>query len=224
MEPLPPRQAAVLEYLRRYLREHSSVPSVRSVAEKLGYASHRGVTEILEKLEAKGAIEREAGSYRSLRILWPDPACESVMLRPQHQIPLLGRIAAGAPMTAGFDATEEGGQHLDIDPGLFPSAPDAFVEINGHSMINAGINDGDLLGISFRQEFKNRQIVAAVIIDERTGDPTRTIKRYEKKGSIITLHSENDDQELYKPLVFDTRKDHIEVFALWTSLIKRQVQ
>lgn len=227
METLPPRQAALLDYLRSYQRECGigAAPSVREVCAEFGLSSTNAASELLVKLEAKGAIARAPGVHRRIQILWPDPAVVAPNeLRRPHRIPLLGRIAAGAPMTAGFDAAEEDVQHLDIDPGLFPTPPDGFLEVRGESMINAGINHGDLAGVTYRNEFVNRQIVCAVVIDKLTGDPERTIKRYHKAGPIITLFSENDDQENFKPLVFDTRKERVEVFGLWTSLIKRQVQ
>lgn len=217
METLPDRQAALLDFLRRYQREQGMAPSITDICRHFGYRSPRAAAELLEKLEARGAIRREPGLRRSIRVLWPEAGSAGLPGRAAYRIPLMGRIAAGAPITAGIDAATE---FIDLDPALFDTPPNLLWRVEGSSMVNAGIHDGDLVGASFRSEFRNRQIVAAVVLDEKTDDPKLTLKRYEKKGPIITLYSENDDQESYRPLVFDTRQDAIEIIGIFSGLIR----
>lgn len=227
METLPPRQAALLDYLRSYQRECGvgAAPSIREVCAEFGFSSPNAAAELLAKLEAKGAITREPGAHRSIRILWPDPAAVAANdLRPPHQIPLLGRIAAGTPITAGIDVAEGASAFLDFDPVAFDVIPDFLHEVDGYSMINVGILPGDKVGTKRQESVTNRKIVTAVVIDPVTGDPTLTIKRYEKRGSIITLRSENDDQETYKPQVYDTRRDEIQILGIYCGLIRTRVQ
>lgn len=226
METLTDRQQQILDYLRSYQELHGISPSIPDICTHFGFASPRAAAKLLERLEERGAISRNPGARRSIRILWPNPANDPSFLRPAHRIPLLGRIAAGTPITAGSDAAELASEFVDIDPALFDMPPDMLwqVDRDGYSMINIGILPGDLVGATFRKEFSNRQIVVAVVIDEQTDDPKLTIKRYSKKGYTITLTSENDDQITYKPMVFDTRKDQIQLIGLYSGLVRRKVQ
>lgn len=197
------------------------MPSLAEISTHFGFQSQTAAVNLLTKLEAKGAIEREPGARRSLRLRWLDPETQALGTpRFPHRVPLLGRIAAGTPITAGFDAAEFAEDYLDIDPRLFDPPPNVFWRVQGFSMINAGIRPDDLVGAAFRTEFFNRQIVAAVVTDARTGDPELTLKRYQKRGTTITLSSENDDQDTYQPLVFDTRRDAIQIIGLYSGLIR----
>ena len=216
------RQQQILDYLREYQEAHGIAPSIPDICTHFGFASPRAAAKLLEKLEEHGAIHRNPGARRSIRILWPDPKHAS-RRREAHRLPLLGRIAASTPITAGSDAVENA-EMIDIDPALFETPPDLLWQVEGHSMINLGILPGDIVGTTFRSEFRNRQIVAAVVIDEKTDDPTLTLKRYEKKGSIITLTSENDDQITYMPMVFDTRRDPIQIVGIYSGIVRRKVQ
>lgn len=223
IDVLPPRQSALLAYLHRHRREHGVVPSLAEMADHFGYRSQNAVVDLLSKLEAKGAIEREPGTRRSLRLLWDDPTETALgKPRPPHRIPLLGRIAAGIPITAGSDAAGMAEDFIDIDPALFDPPPNVFWRVQGESMIRLGILPNDLVGAALRSEFRNGQIVAAVITDPRTGDPELTLKRYQKRGHTITLTAENDDQDTYRPLVFDTRKDAIQIIGVYSGLIRPQ--
>jgi repressor LexA len=213
------RQQQVLDYLREYQESQGMAPSIPDICTHFGFASPRAAAKLLEKLEAQGAISRNPGARRAIRILWPAAAPR----RQTRQLPLLGRIAAGTPITAGCDAIEEA-EMIDIDPALFDTPPNLLWQVEGYSMVNLGILPGDIVGTTFRSEFKNRQIVAAVVIDERTSDPTLTLKRYEKKGSVITLTSENDDQITYRPMVFDTRRDAVQIIGIYSGLVRRKVQ
>lgn len=186
------------------------MPTIRELADALGVASQNAVVDLLAKLEAKGVIEREANRSRSIRVL-PQYSVEH-----GRQLPLIGRIAAGLPITAGEHVAEI----LDLSPSLFDPPANLLFRVQGESMLNAGIRPNDLVGVHLQDEVRSGQIVAAVITDPRTDDPELTLKRLRRKGSIVTLLSENDDQSRYPPLVFDTRRDAIQLVGVYCGLVR----
>ena len=211
MEPLPPVQAALLAYLREYIEKRGMSPSINDICERFGYASPRAAAKLLEKLQAKGCIEREPNSRRAIRVVsGPRP----------NQLPLLGRIAAGRPLTSG----EQIAEYIDIRPELFQPTADILFRVSGQSMIGAGVLSGDLVGVRLQNEVRNGQIVAAVVTDPRTDDAELTLKTYRRRNSIITLTAENEDQEQYPPLVFDTRRDAIQIVGLYCGLLRVRPQ
>ncbi|MFN4262224.1 MAG: transcriptional repressor LexA [Thioalkalivibrionaceae bacterium] len=96
-------------------------------------------------------------------------------------IPLIGRVAAGAPILA----TPHIEQQLRLDPGWFRKRPDYLLRVHGDSMRDAGILDGDLLAVQQRREARNGEIVVARIEDEVT------VKRFERRADVVLLHAEN---------------------------------
>ncbi len=224
------RQQQVLEFLRRYQNQHGVSASIPDIAAHFGFASPRAAAKLLEHLETHGAIRRTPGARRAIQLvdaIRPEisPAHLNRVTSADFQraaanqcsVPLLGRVAAGRPLSAGLDAPEG---NLQFDIGLFPVVPDFFHEVSGYSMVNAGILPGDKVGTKRSAAVPNRAIVTAVIIDPATGDPELTIKRYERRGEQIILHSENDDLERYPPLHFDTRRDAIEILGRYCALIR----
>lgn len=212
MDSLPPRQAAVLKFLSDYQDEHGVVPTVYEIGEHFGFSGANAV-KLLDKLEERGAISRPAGSRRSIRIL------AAAGPRP-NQLPLLGRIAAGRPLTAGEHIVE----HIDVRPSLFNPRANLLFRVDGESMINAGIRPGDLVGVHLQDEFRNGQMVAALIIHPKTDDPELTLKTYHRKGNVITLLSENDDQERFPPMTFEVGKDLIQIVGLYCGLVRTHPQ
>lgn len=211
MDPIPSRQAAVLQFLVDCQEKQGVVPSIGEIGEHFGFSQSNAV-RLLDKLEARGAIERPAGSRRSIRILRRAG-------RP-NQLPLIGRIAAGAPLTAGEHVAE----YIDVSPLLFNPAANLLFRVEGESMINAGIRPDDLVGVHLQNEFRNGQIVAALIIHPKTDDPELTLKSYRRRGSIITLLSENDDQDRYAPMSFELGKDSIQIVGLYCGLVRTRPQ
>jgi repressor LexA len=106
-------------------------------------------------------------------------------LREQLGLPLVGRVAAGSPILA----EEHIETHYKLDPALFNPKPHYLLRVQGMSMKNAGILDGDLVAVHRTPEVRSRQIVVARVDDEVT------IKRYRQNGSIVWLLPENEDFE-----------------------------
>lgn len=188
MAHLTPRQAEILEFIQRTVRQEGYPPSQRDIAMHFGFAQNAARDHLLA-LEKKGQIELSPNGARAIRLLAEVDA-------PPEGLPVLGRIAAGSPLTA-----PENAEHwLRIDPELFSPRADFLHRVQGDSMIDAGILSGDLVGIRRQPQADNGQIIAACLLDRRTGYETITLKRYLRRGSIVTLQAENPR---YEPLVID---------------------
>lgn len=188
MSDLTPRQREILEFIQQRVRDDGYPPSQRDIAEHFGFAQNAARDHLLA-LVKKNEIEIAPNGARTIRLL------KSVEPAPEG-LPLLGRIAAGAPITA-----PENAEHwLKIDPALFEPQADFLHRVDGDSMIDAGIQSGDLVGIHSQGEARNGQIIAACLLDRRTGYESITLKRYFRKGSQVTLQAENSR---YEPIVID---------------------
>ena len=194
MNELTDRQAEILNFVRLTLRDKGAPPTRADIANTFGFSSPNAAERHLRALETKGYIELVAGSARGIRLLEEANAA----LTMQFELPLIGRIAAGTPITA----TENIESRIVVDPELFRPTADFMCRISGHSMKEAGILDGDLVGIHHQPTADNGQIIAAVIPDRRTGDDQITLKRYFHRGRKITLKSENSDTG-YEPIEID---------------------
>jgi repressor LexA len=230
MPDLTPRQLELLDYIHAFQAEHEISPSIPDICAHFGFASPRAAAKHLERLQQQGAIARTHGARRGIRIVGGVPSVKSAnspslhASPPQTQersrlvaVPFMGRIAAGAPLSSGLEAAAD---HLEIDPSLFNVVPDFLHEVSGYSMVNVGILPGDKVGTKRSSTVPNHSIVTAVITGQRTGDPEFTIKRLERSGADIILHSENDDLESYPPLRFLAGQDAIEILGRYCGLIR----
>jgi repressor LexA len=175
-----------------------------------GFESTRAAAKLVEQLKHKGYIERSKGAHRSIRL-----ANTKTSLTPKG-LPLLGRIAAGAPITSGEHVADT----VELDPCFFTPSADLLFRVSGESMLNAGIRPGDLAGIHLQPDAHNGQIVAAVITHPLTEDAELTLKTFHRKGTTITLLSENNNQALYPPMIFDVTRDAIQIVGLYVGLLR----
>jgi len=160
--PLTPRQAEVLACIRDALRREGRPPTLREIGAAVGICSTNGVSEHLRALEAKGFLDRAAGSSRGLRLKEALPSPE-----PRRRIPLLGRIAAGRPILA--DENVEGELEVAEDlPGLSGHRDLFALRVSGDSMIGDGILDGDVIFVAPAAEAPPGSIVVALLDDEAT--------------------------------------------------------
>jgi repressor LexA len=188
MANLTPRQAEILDFIRDAVREEGYPPSQRDIAQHFGFAQNAARDHLLA-LVRKGEIEIAANDARGIRLLKP------VEAQPDG-LPLLGRIAAGAPITASDHA-----EHwVQIDPGLFHPHADFLHRVDGDSMIDADIQPGDLVAIHQQPDATNGQIIAACLSDGASGFERITLKRYRRRGSIVTLEAANPR---YAPIAID---------------------
>lgn len=205
--PLPPRQAAALAAIERHFGAHGAMPTVRELAQALG-CSVRAAAELIEKLVQRGALGKVPGVSRGLRLV-ADRAAPAVL-----RLPLIGRIAAGAPVMIA-DHVED---WLGVDAALFRPRPDWLFRVEGRSMQNLGVLPGDLVGVHEDPAPPVGAVVAALVPDPHTGDPRLTLKRYRRRGGQVVLLSENDDQATYAPQVY--APDAVRLIGVYAGLIR----
>jgi len=197
MEELTPRQAEILELIRSHLEETGFPPTRAEIAVHFGFSSPNAAEDHLRALERKGAIEILPGASRGLRILQAEG------------LPVVGRVAAGAPMLAE--------QHIEaryrIDAGLFKPRAHYFLRVRGLSMRDAGIFDGDLLAVHRSRDARSGQIVVARLNDEVT------VKRFKRRGNQVQLLPENPD---FAPIEVDARKDRLELEGIAVGVVRNK--
>lgn len=182
---LTARQQEVYDLLKRHLETTGMPPTRAEISKELGFRSPNAAEEHLKALARKGAIEILSGTSRGIRLLFNED-------EPQEQegLPLIGRVAAGEPILAE--------QHIEgcyqVDANMFKPQADFLLRVYGQSMKDIGILDGDLLAVHSTQDVRNGQVIVARIEDEVT------VKRLERKGSVIYLHAENEE---FEPIVVD---------------------
>jgi repressor LexA len=192
---LTPRQAEILAFIQRCLRDSGLPPTQDDIAQEFGFSSSTAAREHLLAIERKGYIELRARNARGIRVL---VGADERSPRHQMELPLLGRVAAGSPILA----EENIDTWLRIDPGLFRPRADFLHRVSGESMREADIFDGDLVGIHAQTVADNGQIVVARITDPTTGEDTITLKRYFRRGRKVILKPENS-APAYKPIEID---------------------
>ena len=179
MASLTKSQQLVYDYLCSTMAERAVPPSVREICAATGLRSTSTVHSHLKSLEALGYITRDAGLNRSIHIVGASAA---------KQVPILGKVTAGLPILAVEDI--EG-----YIPYPDKSGKELFaLHVDGLSMINAGILDGDYIVVRQQRFAENHQIVVAIIDDEAT------CKRLVKKDGHLWLMPEN---EAYPPIPGD---------------------
>jgi repressor LexA len=177
---LPPQRAAVLAFLRAELAG-GRAPSLAEIALAFGFASRNAAQKHVQALVADGLLEQAPGQKRGLRL--PGGGADLLPL------PVLGRVAAGTPISAegvarlGLHA--DAGEQLWLDRRLFSPRPDYLLKVQGDSMIDDGILDGDLVGVHRTPEARDGQTVVARV------DGELTIKRLQRARKTIRLLPRN---------------------------------
>ena len=175
---LTPRQLEICRFVDRFGRDHGMPPSMQEIADEFGFAGPSGVRDHLKALERKGAIIREPGKARSLKV-----APGVLGGRDRGGIPVLGRIAAGV----SIEAVENYDRALPIPGMLFAGQTLFALLVRGESMINEGIRDGDMAIIN-RQDEVNDGEIAAVILDDEA-----TLKKVLRQRNRLILRAANAD-------------------------------
>lgn len=155
-------QRAILALITERIAGEGVPPSQTEIAAAFGFSSVRAAQYHLEALERAGAIQRVPGQARGIRLVQARPAANDDALR----LPVLGRVAAGSPIGAGADA--DPGNYVLLDRNFFAPAPDYLLRVQGDSMRDEGIFDGDLIGVHRTSDARSGQIVVARIDDEIT--------------------------------------------------------
>ena len=185
---LTPRQTKILLAIKEAMETNGYPPSMREIGEAAGLSSPSSVKYQLEALEAKGWIRRDPSRGRALEVLTPgDERFEDIKPERTHNVPLVGRIAAGGPILA-----EQNVEELFPLPASLVGEGDLFMlKVVGDSMIDAAICDGDFVVIRSQKDANKGEIVAAMI------DGEATVKTLSKKNGQIWLLPANDN---YQPI------------------------
>ena len=194
---LTKRQGTVLEVIAQHIEEVGYPPTIRELGDALGIRSTNGVNDHLKALEKKGYLTREDAKSRTMRpIFWPDGTPYEQGANSDstedydeeiHQVRVVGRIAAGMPVTA-IEQTEE---IVAIGQGLLGRRQkDVFaLRVKGESMIEDGIFDGDYIFVRKQADVRDGKIVAVMI------DGEATVKRLFREGNRVRLEPANAAME-----------------------------
>lgn len=201
MNTLPPKRAAVLAFLRDRIEGQGAAPSLAEIADEFGFASRNAAQKHVQALVADGLIELAPGQKRGIRLIGGRGPGQMLFL------PVLGRVAAGQPIGAdiGLD------QQLWLDRTLFSLTPDYLLKVQGDSMIDDGILDGDLVGVHRTSDARNGQVVVARV------DGEITIKRYQRGRRNIRLLPRNP---LHAPIVVEPDQD-FAVEGVYCGLVRQ---
>lgn len=199
MLKLTARQEQVLAVIRSHIDDTGYPPTRAEIANALGFRSANAAEEHLKALARKGAIEIIPGASRGIRL-------------PEEQsgLPLIGRVAAGSPILAAEHIEE----HCEVDPALFKPRADYLLRVQGDSMIDAGIHDGDLLAVHSTPVAANGDIIVARIGDEVT------VKRLKKgkDNSRLQLLPENESMQ---PIEVNLKEEDFSIEGLSVGVIRR---
>lgn len=197
MKQLTARQAEVLDLVRSHIADTGYPPTRADIARELGFRSANAAEEHLKALARKGALEIVPGTSRGIR------------LPNDEGLPVVGRVAAGSPILAQEHIEET----CDVPPSMFRPAADFLLRVEGDSMVDAGILDGDLLAVHKTPDAANGAIVVARIDDDVT------VKRLRRKSrNRVVLEAEND---AYDPIEVDLRSQELVIEGLSVGVIRR---
>lgn len=192
MTDLNKRERAILKFIEKQINEKGYPPSVREIGKAVGLSSTATVHGYLAKLTKKGYIKKEDQKGRTLRVLKGGLADnEKPSPKPLYNgrelvdVPVIGKITAGAPILAVENVTDT----FPIPIDFVGNSESFMLTVRGESMIEAGILDGDYILVKKQNSARNGQIVVALIEDEAT------VKTFYKEKDYIRLQPENSTMD-----------------------------
>jgi repressor LexA len=174
-------QENVLSFLKNFLQEKGFPPTLREIASHFGLRGPKAPQKTLQILERKGYIRRVPGGSRAIEMLIPPLVHKSQIL----SLPMVGKVRAGEPILA----IENIEGYINLDQSLVSSDDVFLLRVQGDSMIDAHIQDGDFALVKPQPNAENGEIVVALVDDEAT------IKRIFKKRDLIRLEPANPHME-----------------------------
>jgi repressor LexA len=194
---LTTRQNEVLDFIKFHIEDTGFPPTRVDIAKELGFKSANASEEHLKALARKGAIEMIPGTSRGIRI------------SEDNGIPVVGRVAAGDPILA----EEHIEDYCEISPNFFRPSADYLLRVNGDSMKDCGILNGDLLAVHRTTNVNNGDIVVARLGDEVT---VKRLKKHRSKYQV-SLMPENED---YDPIEVDLREEELVIEGIGVGVIR----
>ena len=200
--PLTKRQKEILDHIDGFIAERGYAPSFEEIAHHFGYSSLATVHEHLSNLERKGYIRKSYNESRSIELVKPEEGPQAV------ELPLLGAIAAGLPIEA-VEQTET----FAVPPDMVRRGRDNYVlKVQGDSMIEEQIKDGDYIVVSQQDSADNGQMVVALV----DGEAATVKKLYREPGNRIRLQPANERMD---PIVVDARQ--VQVQGIVVGVIRK---
>jgi len=186
MKPITKRQQEILDFITQEINKRGYPPSVREIGQAVGLASTASVHNQLTQLEKKGFIRKDKSTTRGLVILSSTPSSsEKVKTNTVIQVPIIGKVTAGTPI----EAIKNHADSFPLPAHLIPARESVFMlTVQGDSMINAGIYDGDQIIVQQQTTALNGDIVVAML----TENYEVTVKRFFRETNYIRLQPEND--------------------------------
>jgi repressor LexA len=193
-----PRQQSILDVIKNFSREHGYPPSVREIGERVGLSSSSTVQCHLRTLEKKGLIKRDPTKPRAL-VSESDSVARDVIT-----VPLIGRVAAGLPITAVENIEEE----YALPTSLVRNSGSFMLRVKGESMVEAAILDGDLIVVQPQKVANNGEIVVAMIDNEAT------VKTFYREDNRVRLQPQNKFME---PIY----SDNVDIVGRVSAVIRK---
>lgn len=193
-------QEKILAFIKQEVREKGYPPSVREICEAVSLKSTSTVHGHLQRLEKKGLLHRDEMKPRAIEVLGE----EEPETPPVVTVPLLGEVAAGAPITAEQEYLEM----LPLPESFVGSGEHFILNVRGSSMIDIGILDGDMVVVRRQETADNGEIVVAMI------DGEATVKRFYRENGGFRLQPENAAME---PIL----TDHVIILGKVTALLRQ---
>ena len=200
------QQEKLLQFINNFQLKSNVTPSFDEMKDGLGLRSKSGIHRILSALEERGYIRKLNNRARAIEVL-KFPNNKTNLNNNSITIPILGKIAAGHPIEAISDDTN----YIDIPQSFLGKGEYFLLEVEGDSMINAGIFDGDQVIIEKRNDAKNGEIVVALIDNNEA-----TLKRIYKRGQQLALQPENP---AFKTVIYGP--DRVQIQGILKQLIRK---
>ncbi|MBU2925980.1 transcriptional repressor LexA [Colwellia sp. 4_MG-2023] len=199
LKPLTNRQQQIFDLIKDKIQETGMPPTRAEIASFFGFKSANAAEEHLKALAKKGYIEMLPGTSRGIRL--------SEQFIEEEGLPLIGRVAAGEPILAEEHVEE----HYQMSGSLFHPVANYLLRVNGESMKNIGILDGDLLAVHQTTDVQNGQVIVARVENEVT------VKRFKRDGNIVYLQAENED---FEPIKVDLSSQDFYIEGLAVGIIR----
>ncbi|MCB9366614.1 MAG: transcriptional repressor LexA [Calditrichaeota bacterium] len=205
-EQLTEKQQRALKFIQLEIRDKGRPPTLREIGGEIGVSSTNGVRYVLDALVRKGFLERSPMLSRGIELT------ERSMIHAgapgTRDIPILGRIAAGIPITA----TENLEGRVTVDRSIAPTDDTFALRVRGESMIEAGIHEGDVIFARPQRTADTGDIVVAMIGDEAT------VKYYRLMGNRILLEPANSR---FKPIVVESGTPGFQILGKVVGLMRK---
>jgi repressor LexA len=186
-DELSDRQRKILHFIQEAVVERGYPPSIREIGDAVALTSTSSVHSQLEALERKGFIRRDPTKPRAIMVSLDEQTMEPPRPLPAY-VPLVGRIAAGVPITA----QEQVEELLPLPRDIVGQGELFGLQVRGDSMKDAGVLDGDYVVIRKQETAQNGEMVAAMIDGD---EPEATVKHFSNRDGRILLLPANDDYE-----------------------------